>query len=217
MESLSTNWKRRGLLFTTACSTILIFLSCSFKSSNSPDLSCIKPRYFDQQKWIADSTGADGYRSSMIQKIESDSSFIGRSQFYINCVFSSDYDLHRKIGKIYVISVLLSAISGLYIGYFATGGVIAKSGFMTMAIAWFFTTLFAFTTIKKGKIIKHQKLMIYSYAICFSAVTLRIYLPIFIPIFGGFIPAYKLIAWLCWVPNIIVAYFIIKYQFKKTI
>lgn len=125
-------------------------------------------------------------------------------------------NLHRKVGKIYVISVLLSAISGLYIGYFATGGIIAKSGFMTMAVAWFLTTYFAFTTVKKGNIIKHQKLMIYSYAICFAAVTLRIYLPIFIPIFGGFIPAYKFIAWFCWLPNILVAYFIIKYQFKTT-
>ncbi len=123
-------------------------------------------------------------------------------------------NLHRKIGKIYILSVLLSGITGFYIGYFATGGIIAKSGFMTMAVAWFLTTLFGFTAIKKGNIIKHQKLMIYSYAICFAAVTLRIYLPIFIPLLGGFLPAYKLIAWLCWVPNTIAAYFIIKYQLK---
>jgi uncharacterized membrane protein len=125
-------------------------------------------------------------------------------------------NLHRKIGKVYILSVLLSGITGFYIGYFATGGIIAKSGFMTMAAAWFFTTLFAFTTIKKGNVIKHQKLMIYSYAICFAAVTLRIYLPIFTPLLGGFLPAYKLIAWLCWVPNTIAAYFIIKHQFKTT-
>ena len=124
--------------------------------------------------------------------------------------------LHKSIGKIYVISVLLSAISGLYIGYFATGGIIAKSGFITMAVAWFITTFLGFSEIKKGNTIKHQKLMIYSYAICFAAVTLRIYLPIFSPLLGGFLPAYKLIAWLCWVPNIIVAYFFIKYQFKTT-
>ncbi|MEE9408675.1 MAG: DUF2306 domain-containing protein [Polaribacter sp.] len=123
-------------------------------------------------------------------------------------------NLHRKIGKIYIIAVLLSAITGLYIGYFATGGIIAKLGFMTMAVAWFLTTLFGFTAIKNGNVIKHQKLMIYSYAICFAAVTLRIYLPIFIPLLGGFLPAYKLISWLCWVPNTIVVYFIIKYQFK---
>lgn len=122
--------------------------------------------------------------------------------------------IHKNIGKVYVLSVLLSAIAAMYIGFYATGGIIAKSGFITMAIAWFFTTLFGFTTIKKGKVMQHQKLMIYSYAICFAAVMLRIYLPIFIPLFGSFLSAYKLIAWLCWVPNLLVAYLIVKYQLK---
>ena len=125
-------------------------------------------------------------------------------------------ELHRKIGKIYVIAVLLSAISGFYIGLHATGGLSPKLGFTTMALVWFFTTFFAFTTIKKGNVIQHQKLMIYSYAACFSAVTLRIWLPILSSTLGGFLPAYRVVAWLSWVPNIIVAYFIIKYQFKTT-
>ena len=125
-------------------------------------------------------------------------------------------NLHRKIGKVYVISVLLSAISGFYIGLHATGGLSSKLGFTTMALFWFFSTLFAFTSIKKGNIIQHQKLMIYSYAACFAAVTLRIWLPILSNIFGGFLPAYRIVAWLSWVPNIIVAYFIIQYQFKNT-
>jgi len=124
--------------------------------------------------------------------------------------------LHKKIGKIYVTTVLLSAISGFYIGLHATGGLSPKLGFTTMALVWFFTTLFGFTTIKNGNIIKHQKLMIYSYAACFSAVTLRIWLPILTSILGGFLPAYRIVAWLSWVPNIIVAYFIIQHQFKNT-
>ncbi|WP_299051140.1 DUF2306 domain-containing protein [uncultured Polaribacter sp.] len=124
--------------------------------------------------------------------------------------------LHRKIGKVYVISVLLSAISGFYIGLHATGGLSSKLGFTAMAVFWFFSTLFGFTVIKNGNVIKHQKLMIYSYAACFSAVTLRIWLPILSNILGGFLPAYRIVAWLSWVPNIIVAYFIIQYQFKNT-
>jgi uncharacterized membrane protein len=123
-------------------------------------------------------------------------------------------DLHRKIGKIYVASVLISAIAGFYIGLHATGGLSPKLGFTAMALFWFFSTLFAFTTIKKGNIIQHQKLMIYSYAACFSAVTLRIWLPILTINLGGFIPAYRIVAWLSWVPNVIVAYFIIRYKFK---
>lgn len=124
--------------------------------------------------------------------------------------------LHRKIGKVYIISCLLSGVAGFYIALHATGGISPKLGFLSMTIIWFFTTLFGFTEVKKGNIINHQKLMIYSYAACFSAVTLRIWLPILTNAFGGFLPAYRIVAWLSWVPNIIVAYFIIKYQFKTT-
>jgi uncharacterized membrane protein len=124
--------------------------------------------------------------------------------------------LHKRIGKLYVVACLLSAISGFYIALHATGGISSKLGFTTMALVWFFTTLFAFTAIKKGNIIQHQKLMVYSYAACFSAVTLRIWLPILSSTLGGFLPAYRVVAWLSWIPNIIVAYFIIKYQFKTT-
>lgn len=128
---------------------------------------------------------------------------------------SKNLQLHKKIGKVYVICCLISGITGFYIALHATGGISPKLGFTGMAIFWFFTTLFAFTAIKKGDIVKHQKLMIYSYAACFSAVTLRIWLPILTINLGGFLPAYRIVAWLSWIPNIIVAYFIIKYQFKN--
>tara|TARA_R110002073_G_scaffold53840_4_gene138834 strand:- start:42901 stop:43524 length:624 start_codon:yes stop_codon:yes gene_type:complete len=122
--------------------------------------------------------------------------------------------LHRNIGKIYIITVLLSAISGFYIAYHATGGWIAKSGFMGMALTWFFTTLIGFTSIKNKDVIKHQKMMIYSYAVCFAAVTLRVWLPILSGLLGGFLPAYKIVAWLSWIPNLFVAQYIINQQFK---
>ena len=123
--------------------------------------------------------------------------------------------LHKNIGKVYVLCCLISGVAGFYIALHATGGIGPKLGFLCMAIFWVFSTLFAFTAIKKGNVIKHQKLMIYSYAACFSAVTLRIWLPILTINLGGFLPAYRIVAWLSWVPNIIIAYFIIKYQFKN--
>ena len=59
--------------------------------------------------------------------------------------------------------------------------------------------------IKNKKIEQHKKIMVYSYAACFAAVTLRIWLPILQTIFGDFDTAYRIVAWLCWVPNLIVA------------
>lgn len=85
---------------------------------------------------------------------------------------------------------------------------IPSSGFVSLGVIWFSTTLWAYLLIRKRRIDQHQKMMIYSYAACFAAVTLRLWLPILIPIFGDFIIAYKIVAWLCWVPNMAVAYLI---------
>ena len=41
---------------------------------------------------------------------------------------------HRTLGKIYVVMALLCAISGFYIGFFATGGWIPATGFIAMAL-----------------------------------------------------------------------------------
>jgi hypothetical protein len=47
--------------------------------------------------------------------------------------------------------------------------------------------------------------MIVSYAMIFGAVTLRIELPLLIGVFQDFGPAYRVIAWLSWVPNLAFA------------
>ena len=118
--------------------------------------------------------------------------------------------LHRTLGKVYVLAVLLSGLAGLGIAFFATGGFIPALGFGLLAILWLYTTANAYTSIRQKAILSHQKWMIRSYALCFAAVTLRIYLPSFIGLGGmEFIDAYKIIAWLCWVPNIVVAEFLI--------
>ena len=120
--------------------------------------------------------------------------------------------LHRQIGKAYIIAVIFSSIAGIYIAFFATGGIVSSLGFICLGIIWFCTTIAAYSYIRNGQIEKHQAMMIYSYAACFAAVTLRIWLPILAAIFGDFNIAYKIVAWLCWVPNLIVAKFIVKKQ-----
>lgn len=113
--------------------------------------------------------------------------------------------LHRQTGKIYVIAVMLSSFAGIYIALFATGGLVSSLGFIFLGIIWFSATLLAYVNIRNRQIDKHQKWMVYSYAACFAAVTLRLWLPFLTMIFGNFITAYTIVAWLCWVPNIIVA------------
>ncbi len=123
---------------------------------------------------------------------------------------SRNLNLHRNLGKLYVTAAVISGICGFYIAFNATGGLITTLGFMSLAVVWLFTTLKAYLAIRKGDIQLHQGFMIYSYAACFAAVTLRIWLPLLTLGFGDFNIAYRIVAWLCWVPNIIVAYFWVK-------
>lgn len=119
---------------------------------------------------------------------------------------------HRLIGKIYVVAVAISGLCGIFIAFYATGGLMAQIGFLCLGVVWLYFTLMAYSAIKKGDIDKHQAYMIYSYAACFAAVTLRIWLPLLTIALGSFLPAYRVVAWLCWVPNIIFAYFWVKWK-----
>jgi len=136
---------------------------------------------------------------------------VGWTQFR-ESIRRKNKNLHRNLGKVYLISVLLSGFSALYIAYFATGGIITTLGFSCLAIIWLYSTIRAYLEIKNRSISKHQKYMTYSYAACFAAVTLRIWLPVLTAVFQDFLIAYRLVSWLCWIPNIIVAYFMVKHQ-----
>lgn len=118
--------------------------------------------------------------------------------------------LHRNLGKLYLIMVLISGLCALYIGLYATGGNIAQIGFISLGFIWLYTSYKAYAAIKNKNILAHQKFMVFSYAACFSAVTLRIWLPLLTIALGDFIPAYQIVAWLSWVPNIVVAFIITK-------
>jgi hypothetical protein len=114
---------------------------------------------------------------------------------------------HRIIGKIYIIAAIISGSCGIYIGFFATGGVISSLGFICLGLTWLYTTLKAYQAIRKRDLQLHEGMMIYSYAACFAAVTLRIWLPLLSLALGDFVTAYRIVAWLCWIPNMIFAFF----------
>jgi len=119
-------------------------------------------------------------------------------------------NMHRLVGKIYVIAVALSSIAGLYIAFFATGGLVCVLGFGFLAITWLISNVMGYSTIRQGHVLLHQKWMICNYALTFAAVTLRVWLPLLIMfVYHDFVPAYRVVSWLCWVPNLIVALLII--------
>ncbi len=114
--------------------------------------------------------------------------------------------LHRYSGRIYVIAVLLGAIGGLLLGWYAQRSAATRLGFSSLAVLWFYSISMAYIAVRCGNIKLHQRWMIRSYALTFAGVTLRLQLGIFQGIFDlSFDEAYDIVAWFCWILNLVVA------------
>ncbi|WP_379156187.1 DUF2306 domain-containing protein [Paenibacillus sp. sgz5001063] len=111
---------------------------------------------------------------------------------------------HRLLGYGYVLSITVSGIVSVYLSLFATGGWIATLGFMSLDVLWVATTLTATRKIMAKDIQAHKAWMLRSYALTFAAVTLRIWLAPLALLFGDFEVAFRVVAWVCWIPNLLV-------------
>jgi hypothetical protein len=70
--------------------------------------------------------------------------------------------------------------------------------------------------IRQGRIADHRDWMLRSYALTLAAVTLRLYLPASQIAGISFLIAYPAIAWLCWVPNLLVAEWMTRTRHART-
>ncbi len=116
-------------------------------------------------------------------------------------------NFHKAAGKIYIILILVfSAPSGIYMGIFANGGFWAKVSFVLLGVLWWFMTFQAYQLIRQKKFRQHQQWMWRSYALTFSAVTLRLWKVALVYLFQPApMDVYQWVAWLGWLPNLILA------------
>jgi hypothetical protein len=127
---------------------------------------------------------------------------------FIGRIRARSIRLHRTVGRIYSYSVLLGGVSGVYLSFYATGGWVSSVGFLLLSLLWLYTMVQGVRAIAvRNNRLEHQKWMTMNYALTFAGVMLRIYLPISIVAFGleAFNDYYRVIAWLCWVPNLFFA------------
>lgn len=130
---------------------------------------------------------------------------------FISSIRKRNLNLHRLLGRTYVIGILfVGAPAGLYMAFFANGGPVAGLGFAMLCMLWVITTYKAVMYARNRQIKEHRRWMIRSFALTFAAVTLRLWVPI---LSRGFDVSYDdtiiITAWLSWVPNILVAELII--------
>lgn len=136
--------------------------------------------------------------------------FVGPFQF-VKALRRRYIQLHRYMGRVYVGAILLlAAPSGLYMAVYANGGIWSQVGFSILSVLWFAFTLLAYLRVREGNITAHRQWMLRSYALAFSAVTLRLYVGLlsqYTELDHDFIVIVT--AWINWIPNLLVAEWII--------
>lgn len=136
---------------------------------------------------------------------------------FSNYLLTNYKNLHRFIGKVYVYNILLINFpAGLIMAIYANGFLPSKIAFLILDCLWFWFTLKAVIEIKKKNVKAHKEYMIRSYALTFSAVTLRTWKLILSSLFViDPTTLYMIDAWLGFVPNLILAEWIIRRKKKR--
>lgn len=130
--------------------------------------------------------------------------------FQVNAWLRTRYlAAHRWSGRVYLLCVGAAGIAGFAMALHSAGPV-AQAGFALLAVFWLTASAIAYQRIRERNVRAHREWMIRSYALTLAAVTLRIYLPASLAAGIHFTTAYPAIAWLCWVPNLIVAEWLIR-------
>ena len=120
--------------------------------------------------------------------------------------------LHRWVGRIYVFDVcLITGPAGLVMAFYANGGWTSRLAFGALACLWIGTTTMGYRTARRRQWDRHRAWMVRSYALTLSAVTLRAWK---IALVWALHPApmdvYRVVAWLGFVPNLLVAEWLIR-------
>ena len=119
--------------------------------------------------------------------------------------------VHRFMGATYVASATALGVTGLILAPTAYTGLVASAAFTVLDLLMLFTTWTAVRMILAGRYGEHRRWMIRSFSLIMAGVMLRVWVPIYLGLSGlglvdfTFETAYAAIAWLCWVPNLLVA------------
>lgn len=125
--------------------------------------------------------------------------------------------LHRALGYMYVADILLvTGPAGLLMSFYANGGLSSRIAFILLSVLWMlFTALALYKAIKKDFLL-HRFFMVRSYALTLSALTLRAWKVILADCTDlPPLDRYRVIAWLGWTLNLLVAELLILYWRRK--
>lgn len=195
-EHLS-GWSRTAWITLTAFAVLIGVTSLRYALPGSP-LHATMPNFTVRHGWlIAHAT------------LSSVALLVGPWQF-LPIVRRRWRTAHRWLGRIYCTAVLFGWITSVPVALHAAFGPISSVGFVVLGLFWITFTLAGYLTIRQGRVAAHREWMIRSFAMTAAAIFLRLWLPLMLFSGVSFPTGYRIVAWLCWIPNLLVAEWIVR-------
>ncbi|MBI1300414.1 MAG: DUF2306 domain-containing protein [Alphaproteobacteria bacterium] len=117
---------------------------------------------------------------------------------------------HIRMGQIYAIGCLVSAITVLPLAWSNAPGSPGRYGFTPMAIFWFLTTYFAYTAAIHKNYITHRRWMMRSYAMTLAFIHVNLTYKFFLPFDAMSFNAIKVMqSMVSWMGNLFIIEFYI--------
>ncbi|WP_044640970.1 DUF2306 domain-containing protein [Risungbinella massiliensis] len=118
---------------------------------------------------------------------------------------------HKWNGRIYILTIVLNFFPGVYVSFFASGGIASTIGFLLLNTLWISTTILGYVSIRKNKLQQHIKWMTRSLFLSFANMT--IYIIVAVTHYGfkfEYGLSYSIAVWLCWIINLLFAEWVIR-------
>ncbi len=122
---------------------------------------------------------------------------------------------HRAVGRVYLVSVAIGAVSGLATSFVNSVGLLGFFGFAPLSLIWGWTAWRAYRSARARDFRAHQAWAVRNFALTYAAVTLRLWFGLLILVQLPFAApgsveqvlaeAYAPVAYLAWIPNLVVA------------
>ncbi|MDX1907810.1 MAG: DUF2306 domain-containing protein [Bacteroidia bacterium] len=124
--------------------------------------------------------------------------------------------VHRLMGYVYLLDILMiTGPASFVMSWYANGGISSRIAFGSLAILWMFSTAMAWRAALRRQWGLHRDWMIRSFALTLSALTLRAWkLGIVWVLAPPPMDVYRVVAWLGWIPNLLLAEYLIR-QYQR--
>ena len=113
--------------------------------------------------------------------------------------------LHRWAGRVYIATILVTAIATLRLSLNETEGPLTVFGFAALSVLWFITASMAWLRAVQGRWDEHRDWMIRNYALTLTNVTFRVQIHLLLWLGASWDLVYEPLRALQFIPNLLLA------------